>query len=165
MEHGENEHTVCPRSLLWDFYYCPCARCRLTLPTAPNLSTLLCKSKAALPTTRRVVTSPGTFDTFDPSDPAGQRLHGDHAYVFHQVPVKARSANNSLMDRHPFESEWMLSNIPSATTLVAQTRCRANVRMHDPAPVTRMSSITASVTNRKASLDRHPPDCELVPVQ
>jgi hypothetical protein len=44
-----------------------------------------------------VVTAPGTFDpirhsAFNPSDQsvAGQTLHGDHAYVFYQVPANAR---------------------------------------------------------------------------
>lgn len=44
-----------------------------------------------------VTTAPGQFDpieqgAFNPagSAPAGQTLHGDHAYVFYQVPVNAR---------------------------------------------------------------------------
>lgn len=44
-----------------------------------------------------VTTAPGKFDpikqgAFNPAgpDPAGQTLHGDHAYVFYQVPVNAR---------------------------------------------------------------------------
>lgn len=44
-----------------------------------------------------VVTAPGTFDpikhgAFNPSNQAseGQTLHGDHAYVFYQVPANAR---------------------------------------------------------------------------
>ena len=44
-----------------------------------------------------VVTAPGTFDpiaqgAYNPAgaDPRGQTLHGDHTYVFYQVPVKAR---------------------------------------------------------------------------
>jgi len=44
-----------------------------------------------------VATSPGTFDpikqgAYNPvgTDPAGQTLHGDHAYVFFQVPANAR---------------------------------------------------------------------------
>lgn len=37
----------------------------------------------------KVITNPGTFDPYHPS-PEGQTLHGDHAYVFYQVPVKAR---------------------------------------------------------------------------
>lgn len=43
------------------------------------------------------VTAPGTFDpiaqgAYTPTpDPKGQTLHGDHAYVFYQVPVHARA--------------------------------------------------------------------------
>jgi hypothetical protein len=43
-----------------------------------------------------VVTSPGTFDPTaqtppgQPPSSAGQTLHGDHAYVFYQVPERAR---------------------------------------------------------------------------
>lgn len=44
-----------------------------------------------------VVTAPGTFDpikhgAFNPAaqETSGQTLHGDHAYVFYQVPVNAR---------------------------------------------------------------------------
>jgi len=36
-----------------------------------------------------VITSPGAFDPYKPT-PAGQTLHGDHAYVFYQRPVNAR---------------------------------------------------------------------------
>jgi len=45
-----------------------------------------------------IVTAPGTFDpikhgAFNPSaqESAGQTLHGDHAYVFYQVPVNAHA--------------------------------------------------------------------------
>lgn len=44
-----------------------------------------------------VITAPGTFDpirqgAYNPAGPdsAGQTLHGDHAYVFYQVPTNAR---------------------------------------------------------------------------
>lgn len=37
-----------------------------------------------------VVTAPGTLDNSKPLDPSGQTLHGDHAYVFYQKPVKAK---------------------------------------------------------------------------
>ena len=44
-----------------------------------------------------VVTAPGTFDpiaqgAYNPAggDPRGQTLHGDHAYVFYQIPVNPR---------------------------------------------------------------------------
>jgi hypothetical protein len=36
-----------------------------------------------------VITNPGTFDPTNPT-PTGQTLHGDHAYVFYQIPVEAR---------------------------------------------------------------------------
>lgn len=36
-----------------------------------------------------VIQNPGTFDQFKPS-PEGQSFHGDHAYVYYQVPVNAR---------------------------------------------------------------------------
>ena len=36
------------------------------------------------------VTVPGTFDPRKPRTPAGQTYHGDHAYVFYQIPVDAR---------------------------------------------------------------------------
>jgi hypothetical protein len=36
-----------------------------------------------------VIRHPGTFDPYQPT-PAGQTFHGDHAYVFYQIPVNAR---------------------------------------------------------------------------
>ena len=36
-----------------------------------------------------VVTNPGIFDPYNQT-PEGQTFHGDHAYVFYQIPVKAR---------------------------------------------------------------------------
>ncbi len=36
-----------------------------------------------------VTTNPGTFDPYHPT-PAGQTFHGDHAYVFYQIPARAR---------------------------------------------------------------------------
>jgi hypothetical protein len=36
-----------------------------------------------------VISNPGTFDPYKMT-PAGQTFHGDHAYVFYQIPVKAR---------------------------------------------------------------------------
>lgn len=38
----------------------------------------------------KVATAPGVFDPRKPMDPAGQSYHGDHAYAFYQIPVKAR---------------------------------------------------------------------------
>lgn len=36
-----------------------------------------------------VITNPGTFDPYRPA-PEGQTFHGDHAYVFYQIPAEAR---------------------------------------------------------------------------
>jgi len=36
-----------------------------------------------------VITNPGTFDPYKPT-PDGETLHGDHAYVFYQIPAHAR---------------------------------------------------------------------------
>ncbi len=36
-----------------------------------------------------VITNSGTFDPYHPT-PAGQTFHGDHAYVFYQIPEEAR---------------------------------------------------------------------------
>ena len=37
-----------------------------------------------------VLSTAGTFNPQKPQDPAGQTLHGDHAFVFYQKPVNAR---------------------------------------------------------------------------
>jgi pimeloyl-ACP methyl ester carboxylesterase len=37
----------------------------------------------------KVIANPGTFNPKQPT-PAGQTLHGDHAYVFYQIPVNRR---------------------------------------------------------------------------
>ncbi len=36
-----------------------------------------------------VITNPGTFNPYNQT-PEGQTFHGDHAYIFYQIPVKAR---------------------------------------------------------------------------
>jgi pimeloyl-ACP methyl ester carboxylesterase len=45
-----------------------------------------------------VVTAPGKHDPMDPLNPAGQTLHGDHAYVFYQKPQKAHK--NAMVFLH-----------------------------------------------------------------
>jgi hypothetical protein len=37
-----------------------------------------------------VITQPGTYDAMKQQAPDGQTFHGDHAYVFYQIPVNAR---------------------------------------------------------------------------
>jgi hypothetical protein len=38
-----------------------------------------------------VISAPGAFDPAKSSSSEGQTFHGDHAYVFYQIPVRARS--------------------------------------------------------------------------
>lgn len=38
-----------------------------------------------------VITVPGSYDENNPTNPAGQTLHGDHAYVFYHIPEKTHS--------------------------------------------------------------------------
>jgi pimeloyl-ACP methyl ester carboxylesterase len=58
---------------------------------------MIIREQASFAVGGTVVTAPGTFDpirqgAYDPGgpDPQGQTLHGDHAYVFYQVPADAR---------------------------------------------------------------------------
>lgn len=46
-----------------------------------------------------VITNTGSFDPYNPT-PAGQTIHGDHAYVCYQIPDKARKY--PLVMRHGF---------------------------------------------------------------
>jgi len=63
--------------------------------TAPN-DLLVIRAQGSFAVGGTVVDSPGTFDpikqgAYTPTpDPTGQTLHGDHAYVFYQIPVNAR---------------------------------------------------------------------------
>jgi len=53
-----------------------------------------------------VITNPGTFDPFNPT-PDGQTYHGDHAYVFYQVPVNARKLPLVFLHGHgQFSKTW-----------------------------------------------------------
>src|SRR5512139_272699 len=53
-----------------------------------------------------VITNPGTFDPVKMS-PEGQTLHGDHAYVFYQIPVNARKLPLVLWHGYPqFSKTW-----------------------------------------------------------
>ena len=60
--------------------------------TAPN-DLLVIRAQGSFAVGGTVVDSPGTFDpirqgAYTPApDPTGQTLHGDHAYVFYQLPV------------------------------------------------------------------------------
>ncbi len=54
-----------------------------------DLAPLQIKEQGSFAVGGTVITNPGKFDPLRPT-PDGQTLHGDHAYVFYQLPVKAR---------------------------------------------------------------------------
>jgi hypothetical protein len=67
------------------------------MTAAPRQQPLMIAEQGSFAIGGTVATAPGSFDpirqgAFNPrgSDPAGQTLHGDHAYVFYQVPANAR---------------------------------------------------------------------------
>jgi len=67
-----------------------CMRGARSDASASTVSTLLVlKEQGSFAIGGTVVTSPGTFDPRHPSSEGGT-LHGDHAYVFYQIPVDAR---------------------------------------------------------------------------
>ena len=57
--------------------------------TSAESSALVLQEQGSFAVGGTIVTSPGTFDPGHPS-PSGGTLHGDHAYVFYQVPIDAR---------------------------------------------------------------------------
>ncbi len=50
---------------------------------------IIIEEQGSFATGGTVLTNKGIFDPYKPT-PAGQTFHGDHAYVFYQIPVKAR---------------------------------------------------------------------------
>jgi pimeloyl-ACP methyl ester carboxylesterase len=54
-----------------------------------KLKPLLIQDQGSFAVGGTVISCPGTFDPIE-STPEGQTLHGDHAYVFYQIPVNAR---------------------------------------------------------------------------
>jgi hypothetical protein len=57
--------------------------------TSEKSSPLMIQEQGSFAVGGTVVTNPGTYDATNRSA-AGQTLHGDHAYVFYQIPVRAR---------------------------------------------------------------------------
>jgi hypothetical protein len=55
----------------------------------PKHKLLIIKEQGSFAIGGKVITNPGTFDPYNQT-PEGQTFHGDHAYVFYQIPDKAR---------------------------------------------------------------------------
>src|SRR4030042_3139001 len=56
---------------------------------SPGKGLLLIQEQGSFAVGGTVVTNPGTFDPYNQT-PEGQTFHGDHAYVFYQIPAEAR---------------------------------------------------------------------------
>jgi hypothetical protein len=54
-----------------------------------NSAPLMIQEQGSFAVGGTVITNPGKFDHLRPT-PDGQTFHGDHAYVFYQIPAKAR---------------------------------------------------------------------------
>ncbi len=57
--------------------------------TSWNTGPLMIQQQGSFAVGGTIITNPGVFDPYKPT-PAGQTYRGDHAYVFYQIPVKAR---------------------------------------------------------------------------
>ncbi|TAE50519.1 MAG: alpha/beta hydrolase [Bacteroidetes bacterium] len=55
----------------------------------PGAKPMVIQAQGSFAVGGTVISQPGVFDPYKPT-PAGQTFHGDHAYVFYQVPAKAR---------------------------------------------------------------------------
>jgi pimeloyl-ACP methyl ester carboxylesterase len=64
-----------------------------------NDNLLIIKEQGSFAVGGTVITNPGTFDPYNQT-PDGQTFHGDHAYVFYQIPANAR--NYPLVMWHGF---------------------------------------------------------------
>lgn len=64
--------------------------CASTVPGGRAEGALSIQEQGSFAVGGTVVSTPGVFDPRKPAIPAGQMLHGDHAYVFYQKPVNAK---------------------------------------------------------------------------
>lgn len=55
----------------------------------PKLKPIIIREQGSFAVGGTVIANPGTFNPYHQT-PEGQTFHGDHAYVFYQIPVKAR---------------------------------------------------------------------------
>ena len=61
----------------------------LAFPLCATAAPLVVQEQGSFAVGGTVVTAPGTYNPVNPGA-EGQTLHGDHAYVFYQVPEKPR---------------------------------------------------------------------------
>jgi hypothetical protein len=65
----------------------------------PEKGPLLIQEQGSFAVGGTVVTNPGTFDQYNQT-PEGQTFHGDHAYVFYQIPAEARKISSGHVAWH-----------------------------------------------------------------
>ncbi len=79
---GFMKHSICMNTLVLLIAV-------VTSCTTTHEDLLIIKEQGSFAVGGSVITNPGTFDPIKRT-PEGQTFHGDHAYVFYQIPVKAR---------------------------------------------------------------------------
>ena len=62
----------------------------LAASTAPAMKPVTIQDQGSFMAGGKVIRAAGVYDGKDPGNFAGETLHGDHAYVFYQIPVKAK---------------------------------------------------------------------------
>jgi hypothetical protein len=72
-------------SMLVLLAFAACSASKKSSATAP----LVIQEQGSFAVGGSVITASGIFDAYKPT-PAGQTFHGDHAYVFYQIPAKPR---------------------------------------------------------------------------
>jgi len=60
-----------------------------TVQAQKRVKPLIIQEQGSFAVGGTVISNPGTFEPYKPT-PDGQTFHGDHAYVFYQIPAKAR---------------------------------------------------------------------------
>lgn len=68
---------------------CVILACCIAFPAFSQKSPIMIQDQGSFAVGGSVITNPGTFDPIART-PEGQTFHGDHAYVFYQVPVDAK---------------------------------------------------------------------------
>lgn len=61
----------------------------ISLASCEQKNLMLIQEQGSFAIGGSVITHPGTFDAIERT-PEGQTFHGDHAYIFYQIPVKVR---------------------------------------------------------------------------
>ena len=61
-----------------------------TVGGSDSLAPLIIQEQGSFAVGGTVITNPGTYDPTKQQAAEGQTFHGDHAYVFYQIPVNAR---------------------------------------------------------------------------